>query len=214
MRHTYYGPFFSALLLIFALSAASPAQAASPAPGGSTRITSERMQYDAAGQRVIFEGKVHVTRPDFQLWSEKLTVVLEKENKAGNSGKRQGNGTAQPTLGGMEAGQVERIIAERNVRMQQGDKSGTCGKATYIAADGRIIMEQNPVVNDGPNQISGQVINYYTRDNRSEVIGGVDVRFTTDDKDDKGRTTLTNPNPKNEQQPAHTKGLKLGTGKR
>ncbi len=157
----------------------------------STRITSERMQYDAAGQKVIFEGKVHVIRPDFQMWSEKLTVLLDKDNKV--EAKRQGNGTASPVMG-MQAGQVERIVAERNVRMRQDDKTGSCGKATYIAATGKIIMEQSPVVNDGPNHISGQIINYYTRENRSEVIGAVDVRFITDDKGEKG------------------KDLKLGTG--
>ncbi len=174
-----------------------------------TRITSERMQYDAANQRVIFEGKVHVIRPDFQLWSEKLTVMLEKETKQ-DKHKRQGNGTVSPAMG-MEAGQVERIIAERNVRMQQEDKSGTCGKATYIAADGKIIMEQNPVVNDGPNQIRGQIINYYTRDNRSEVIGSVDVRFVTDDKGETHSPLSGKPkNPEANGQPR--KGLKVGGG--
>ena len=33
-------------------------------------------------------------------------------------------------------------------------------------------MEQNPMLQDGPNSLTGEVINFNVRDNRSEVIGG------------------------------------------
>ncbi len=42
-------------------------------------------------------------------------------------------------------------------------------------------MEQNPVIVDGDNRIRGTIINYYTESGKSEVIGNVDVQFTTDD---------------------------------
>ena len=183
---------FVTLLSLATMFNALPACGAaevSPAPL-PTQITSDRMQYDAAGQKVVFTGKVHVIRPDFQLWSDRLTVLLEKAPK--KKGQEESNDTASPAMG-LEAGQVERIIAERNVRMQQNDKTGSCGKATYVASDGKIIMEQNPVVNDGPNQIRGQIINYYTRDNRSEVIGGVDVKFVTSGKGDSGMSLSGKP---------------------
>jgi hypothetical protein len=44
-------------------------------------------------------------------------------------------------------------------------------------------MEQNPVILDASNnnQIEGDVIVFYTRDGRSDVLGGVKARFSTTD---------------------------------
>ncbi len=168
------------------LASGSAAFAAAPKADGQvpTNITAERMQYDAANQRVIFEGNVHVKRPDFELWSAKLTVFLEK-TKGPRTSEHSANATAS-SMGamGMDAGNLERIVAEKNVRMKQETKMGTCGKATYTASDGKVVMEDEPVIVDGSNRIAGKVIHFYTRDNRSEVIGGVQAAFTTSDKQD------------------------------
>ena len=135
-----------------------------------TRIVSEKMTYDAVKQLINFEGKVYATRLNMEIWSEKLTVYLD------NSDKKPDKNSVM----GMGAGKAERIVVEGGVRMKQDDKSATCGKATYYVSQGKIVMEQNPVVNDGPNQIRGKVINYFTQTGHSEVLGNVDVRITTD----------------------------------
>jgi lipopolysaccharide export system protein LptA len=106
-----------------------------------------------------------------EIWSEVLTVILD------NSGKKE----SAPSSLGVSGGKVDRIVAERNVRIEQENKSGTCGKATYFVNAGKIVMEQNPVLVDGDNRIRGTIINYYTDSGKSEVIGNVDVQFTTDD---------------------------------
>ncbi len=148
--------------------------AAAPAPsGGNTRILSETMVYDSRKNQVVFEGKVHVIRPTMEIWSEVLTVMLD------NGGKKNNVPNASPL--GVGGGKVDKIVAERNVRIKQENKSGTCGKATYFVNAGKIIMEQNPVLVDGDNRIRGTTINYYTESGKSEVIGNVDVQFTTDD---------------------------------
>jgi len=163
------------LALSVSLAAAGRADAAAPVQkGNNTRIVSERMTYDSTKHQVIFEGKVHVTRPNMQIWSETLTLVLD------NSGKKAvSDGGANPL--GMEGGKIERIIAEKNVRIQQDNKIGTCGRATYYLTQGRIVMEQNPVLVDGDNRIKGRTIIYYTQSGKSEVIGDVDVQFSTED---------------------------------
>jgi lipopolysaccharide export system protein LptA len=143
--------------------------------GGITRILSEKMTYDSAQNQVVFEGKVHVTRPDMEIWSEILTIVLDNSEKK-NTPSSSGN--ALSVEGG---GNVERIIAEKNVRIKQENKSGTCGKATYFVNAGKIIMEQGPVLVDGENRIKGRVIEYYTETGRSKVIGDVDFQFSTED---------------------------------
>ena len=137
----------------------------------TTRIVSEKMIHDANKNQVVFEGKVHVVRPTMEIWADVLTVVLD------SSGKKQ---TASSTALG-SGGKVDKIIAEKNVRIKQDNKSGTCGKATYVVNAGKIVMEQSPVLVDGDNRIRGRVINYFTQTGRSEVIGNVDVQFSTDD---------------------------------
>ena len=163
-------------LLVVGFALAVPEVCAAPVAKGnsSTRILSEKMSYDSAKNQVVFEGKVHVIRPNMEIWSDVLTIILDNSDKKSAAG-----GDA---VFGMEGGKVERIIAERNVLIKQENKSGSCGKATYFVTQGKIEMEQNPLLVDGDNRIRGQLINYYTETGRSEVIGNVDVQFNTDDK--------------------------------
>ena len=166
------------LLCLFILLVFAPAAVAAPAPkGNSTRIVSEKMTYDAGKNQVVFEGKVHVTRPTMEIWSELLTVILD------DSGKKTASSNTNAL--GVGGGKVDKIIAEKSVRIKQDNKLGTCGKATYFLAQGKIDMEYNPVIVDGDNRISGKVITYYTETGRSVVTSDpqkpVVVEFTTDD---------------------------------
>lgn len=169
----------AAVICLFTLIPLAGAMAADAAPapgaskGNSTRIVSEKMTYDANKNHVVFEGNVHVTRPTMEIWSDILTVVMD------DSGKKNASSSASSL--GVSGGKVDRIIAERNVRIKQENKSGTCGKATYFVNAGKITMEQNPVLVDGDNRIRGRIINYFTESGKSEVLGNVDVQFTTDD---------------------------------
>ncbi|SBV93962.1 OstA-like protein (modular protein) [uncultured delta proteobacterium] len=165
---------------VIAAPAAAPASSATGAPGApgapkgnSTRIVSEKMTYDSNKNQVVFEGNVHVTRPTMEIWSDILTVVMD------DSGKKTASSNSSSL--GVNGGKVDKIIAERNVRIKQENKNGTCGKATYFVNAGKITMEQNPVLVDGDNRIRGKIINYYTESGKSEVLGNVDVQFTTDD---------------------------------
>lgn len=164
---------FCFAILLCVATAPSFSYAAAP-KGENTRILSEKMTYDSAENQVIFEGKVHVTRPNMEIWSETLTLILDNSEKKASSGV--GN-----SFGVNGGGKVERIIAERNVRIKQDNKLGTCGKATYFVNAGKIVMEQSPVLVDNDNRIKGRVINYFTETGKSQVIGDVDVQFSTND---------------------------------
>ena len=50
-------------------------------------------------------------------------------------------------------------------------REGKCGKVTYYVDKELIVMEQDPVLSEGKNTVSGQKINFYVRENKSEVIG-------------------------------------------
>lgn len=142
-----------------------------------TSIKADRMDYDADGQTVVFNGNVYVKRPDFELWSVKLTVYLDKSGKKSDEAEQSG-------VEGMQAGDIDRIVAEKDVRMKSNDKEGTCQKATFYAKADKFIMEGNPVLKDkDKNNITGSIITHYLKANRSEVQRPIATFFTQDKTD-------------------------------
>ncbi len=172
---------FTAFFFLLFLQAL-PAFAAQTAGGTPTTVTSQRMEYNTNASTVVFIGSVHVVRPDMEIWSERLTLVLKKEQA----------GDAAPTAAGqagLAGGDIEKLIAEKNVRMKREDRHGECEKATYTAADELLVMEGDPKLFEGENSITGTKILFYMKENRSEVIGAPDkpvrVIFTSNGQPDK-----------------------------
>lgn len=151
---------------------AAPANAPKADTNVETRITAQQLTYLADKQRVMFEKNVHVQRPDFELWADKLTVYMKPPQKKTQKQKNASTGLPE----GMATGDVDRIVAERNVRMEREGRSGICDKATYTMDNGVLLMEGNPRLTDGDNTVTGEVIRYYTNENRSEVLGGAKKR--------------------------------------
>lgn len=172
--------FLIAALCLLAV-AALPALAAEPTANlgkTPTKIESDSMRYDQAAGTVVFEGKVRVKRTDFALWSDTLTVHFAPQDK-GQGKKAQGQSGNLPT----DAGQIEKIVARGSVRIEREGKVGTCQTATYLVQQGLFSMEGDPVLQDGPNTVTGQVVKLYFKDNRSEVLSGenkrVEATFST-----------------------------------
>lgn len=163
-------------LLLMTMAFMSSHAHAAPAPRERkvpTNIQSDSMEYNAAAQTVVFTGNVHVTRPDFELWSKKLTVYLKKSDSSntGNSGTDS-----------MRAGDIDRLVAEGNVRLKNEDKSGECQTLTYYADTEKVLMEGSPVLRDPDSTIRGTIITHYMQTNRSHVGGGVNATFEAPDK--------------------------------
>ncbi len=156
--------------------AATPAAPAKPsAPAAKdvpTRITSEKMVYTADRQQIVFSGNVKVVRPDFTLTSAQLNVYLA------------GGGATAPTDSlGLDGSKVDKIVAEKNVRIKmEGERQGECEKATYTMKNSAIVMEGNPVLSEGKNVVRGEKITFFTRENRMAIDGRVAVDFVTEDK--------------------------------
>ncbi|WP_338666933.1 LptA/OstA family protein [Pseudodesulfovibrio methanolicus] len=119
------------------------------------KITSDRMTYDETGKVISFVGHVIATHGELTLWADKLSAYL-----ASSTDKK------------FSADSVDRIVAEGNVRAKKGTTEGTCGMLTYLVGPQLLKMEQNPKLQDGPNSLTGEVINFHIKDDRSEVIGG------------------------------------------
>ncbi len=132
-----------------------------------TTITSDTMTYDPASRQVAFAGHVHLERVDLQLWAEKLIIHFTEDLK-----KTSGKSSPTPAAQQQDLSNVEKIVALEHVRIVSQGKKGFCEKTTYWQTSGLIQMEGNPRLEDGDNQIKGEIIKLYTKDNRSEVIGG------------------------------------------
>ena len=129
-------------------------------------VSSDTMTYAPEGNKVIFEGNVHVTREGFQIWAARIEIVFApKEDQAASS-----------DVGDFDPGNVQKIVASGSVRLAKDGRTGTCGAATYFVPQGMLQMEGSPVLQDGQNSLRGKVIRFYMKDNRSEVVGGEDER--------------------------------------
>jgi lipopolysaccharide export system protein LptA len=164
---------------------AAKAQTSNPAEQQkiNTQITSDRITYTANNLQVVFLNAVHVRRPDFELWTDKLTIYLKPSTE-----KQETAEGGTPT--GMAAGDIERMVAEGNVRITSEGGVGTSAQATYTTANGLLVMSGSPKLMDKENMITGDVIRYYMNENRSEVISGhgkqVEAVFTTSGSSGRG----------------------------
>lgn len=149
--------------------------AVAAAPGKViTNVTSENMVYDSAAQKVLFSGKVKVVHPDFTLNSDTLQLFL------GDGGAKAAAGAARAGSDAMDPGVVQKIIAEHKVVIQLPEgRTATCSKATYSVDGETITMEGKPALREGANQIRGDRMIFYLRENRNEVQGRVAVDFVS-----------------------------------
>ena len=154
---------FLAFFTVFCLAA--PSRAA-PLPGADSDlpvdITADSMEYDSDKNIVMFRGQVEAIRGEFKMWSDILTLILK--DKSGQEEK-----TAD--MGKNAAGDIDRVIAEKNVRFRNGTQHGTAQKATFFARKNILVLEGDPVIQDGENSIRGNVIRYFINENRSVVEG-------------------------------------------
>lgn len=123
------------------------------------QIASDRMTYDENGKVVSFVGNVVAEHGELKLWAERLSAYFSSQ-----SGKK------------FSVDSVDRIVAEGNVRAKKGKTEGECRKVTYFVEKQLLTMEGDPILRDGPNSLTGGVINFHVRENRSEVIRDKDKR--------------------------------------
>jgi lipopolysaccharide export system protein LptA len=133
------------------------------------KITSDRMTYDENGKVVSFVGNVVAVHGELTLWANRLSAFFSSR-----SGKK------------FAVDSIDRIVAEGNVRARKGKTEGSCGRLTYLVEEQILKMEEDPILKDGPNSLTGNVINFFVRENRSEVVSGqgkrVQAIFLTPEK--------------------------------
>ena len=67
---------------------------------------------------------------------------------------------------------IERIEAEGDVRVVQGDREARAPRATFFNLEQRVVLSGGADLRQGENTLKGETLTLYLRENRSVVTGG------------------------------------------
>ncbi|MDR1305073.1 MAG: hypothetical protein LBK76_07620 [Verrucomicrobiales bacterium] len=119
-----------------------------------TVVDSDTFRLDLSRHSGVFVGNVHVVDPGFEMTADEMTLFFDQDNK------------------------IERMVARGNINFQQGDRQrATSREAEYLVADKKLKLTGNPIVQQGDNQVTGEVIYLYPGTDRMDVEGRSKVRF-------------------------------------
>ena len=178
----------------------SGAVAGSRDGGATTTVTAQKLEFDYDKFIALFDGGAIASNPEMTLEADRMRIFLAGTNRlsrvdaVGRVHLRSGDGPAQAAKHGgqarsfdlvadnmlahfMEDNALDRVEAAGGVNLKSGDVVGQCGNAVYTAKDGRVRMQENPVVTKGENKIGAKTMSYLIQEERvlieEEVAGEV-----------------------------------------
>jgi lipopolysaccharide export system protein LptA len=147
------GGAFLLLFLSLAVRAGAAGEPAGSRPNDPGRqaieITADRMSADSARDSVTFEGNVVAHQADVTLHADRLYAEYSRASR-----------------------EIEKITAEGNVRVIQGDKEARAARAVFYTLEQRIVLTGGAELAQGENLLKGDTVTVYLRENRSVVTGG------------------------------------------
>lgn len=139
-------------LLIAALCLLATASASAALEKGGREpmvVTSSRMEADELGNTVTFIGEVTLKKEAMTLTSDYLVVFYDPASKG-----------------------VREIEALGNVVVRKEGRIANANKAVYYSKDEKIVLTGEARINENENQLGGERITLFMRDDRSIVEGG------------------------------------------
>jgi lipopolysaccharide export system protein LptA len=142
------------LLLLTAL----PLAAQEPPP---TTITSQQLDMRTTDKEstFLFTGLVTVTGNEIELTCDELEVIALRSDEDMNA-----------AIG--ELGKFKSLIAKGRVKIIQGDRVATCGRAEVLPGEEKIILTENPLVRDGQSAVTGERMVLFRGERRAVVESG------------------------------------------
>ena len=116
-------------------------------------INSDHLEGDNKKNVVKFTGNVVAKRGELTIRSKSISVIYDKTNK-----------------------KVMEIVAEGDVRINQGNKKARGEKAVFMNSQDKIILTGNPRVWEGDNIIKGEKITLFLAEDRGVVEGNKNTR--------------------------------------
>ena len=134
---------------------------------GPINIKSETMSFDYKDNVVVFSGHVHAEQSGSELTTNTLHVQMNKQS------------------------QIQKMIADGNVRMSQGQRWATGDHAVLDETVHTLVLTGSPVVHDGNDQIAGSKITVFLQSGKSEVADPKAVIFPRESKRPNNSDTTT-----------------------
>jgi len=146
--------------LIAGLTAAVPgfaADAEDRGKGDPIRITSDKLVTDNAKRSARFSGHVKAVQGDTVITADQLTIFFKS---GGNAASNISNND------------IERLLAEGQVRIEFDNKVAVSNQAVYIVAERKLILSGpgSKVISD-QDEISGSKITFFRDDGRVQLEG-------------------------------------------
>jgi len=138
-------------------------------------IKSDILEVDQQKRLIVFEGKVRARRRDMTVDCQKMLVYYLDSSAS--------------TESNVESRKIDRIIALGDVTVNRSDGSvARAGKAVFFQAEEKIVLTEDPSVQQGRDIVEGEKIIILLKENRSIVEGskGKPVRATLFPKEEKG----------------------------
>jgi lipopolysaccharide export system protein LptA len=126
---------------------------------GPVTVTAKTLEYDYKANVVVYRGDVEATQGNVRIQSDELTVRLVSAD-----GSPPGADAEKVTL--------QEVIASGRVRIHQGSRRATGGRAVFDQEKRQLLLMDDPVLHDGPNEIAGDRVVVYLDEDRSVVEGG------------------------------------------
>lgn len=125
-------------------------------------IHSDTLLFEQQQRLIIFEGNVKARSEDMKVDCQKMIVYLN-ENPSGNAS--------------VESGRIEKIIALWDVVIIRSDGGiARAGKAVFYQNEEKVVLTENPSVQQGPDFAEGHRIVMYLKENRSIIEGSASKR--------------------------------------
>lgn len=124
---------------------------------GPVTVTAKTLEYDYRKNVVVYRGDVRASQGSLEMRSDVLTVRLV-------AAPGEGDGARGVTL--------QEVVATGDVRIDQGSRWATGGRAVFDQAKRILMLSEEPVLHDGPNEIAGDRVLVYLDEDRSVVEGG------------------------------------------
>jgi lipopolysaccharide export system protein LptA len=140
---------------------------------GPVRIDSDSLELDYKTSNITYRGHVQVTQGDVTLNSDRLSITYDPV-----AVKRDNTGSTPPPkkTGGTDADRIKQIIAEGNVRIRQGTRLAEGRRAVFDQAKQTFTLSDGAVLHEGPNQVAGERVIVYLKEERSVVESGSNTR--------------------------------------
>jgi lipopolysaccharide export system protein LptA len=132
-------------------------------------ITSDALEYDYKTSVVVYRGDVRTTQGDLKMRSDTLTVTFERN---GGDAPTQGKSKVPEPPPSDTKQRLKQIVAVGNVRIDNGTRWATGGRAVFDQGQRTLVLTETPVIHDGSNEVAGARVVVYLDENRSVVEGG------------------------------------------